>query len=77
MRPAEVEVITRGRMLAVRGRRCDTELVEGCEFYSMEIAYSQFQRVLELPVDLDRAQVATDYRNGILLVRVLTEATGS
>jgi HSP20 family molecular chaperone IbpA len=41
----------------------------------MEIAYSDFERSLELPCDLGRADITTEYRDGILLVRIATEAT--
>jgi HSP20 family molecular chaperone IbpA len=40
----------------------------------MEITYSQFERTLELPCNLEHAQITTDYQYGLLLVRVETEA---
>jgi HSP20 family molecular chaperone IbpA len=36
----------------------------------MEIAYSQFERVLELPEVTEAAHIATSYRQGMLLVEV-------
>ena len=36
----------------------------------MEIAYSHFERALELPDDLERVRVVTEFRNGMLLVRI-------
>lgn len=71
--PHEVEVETLGRLLRVRGRRRDIDLVQDMEFYSLEIAYSEFERFLKLPIDLERARVATEYRHGMLLVFITTE----
>jgi HSP20 family protein len=36
----------------------------------MEIAYSRFERSVELPCNLDRADITTEYRDGMLLVRI-------
>ena len=46
-----------GRRLAVRGRRRDLVVSEDWSHYSMEIAYSDFERIIEMPCDLDRAAV--------------------
>jgi HSP20 family molecular chaperone IbpA len=37
----------------------------------MEITYSHFERVIELPCDLSRASVSLDAHDGLLLVRVV------
>jgi HSP20 family molecular chaperone IbpA len=39
----------------------------------MEIAYSRFERVIDLPADLDQACIATEYRDGMLLIRIQPE----
>ena len=36
----------------------------------MEIAYNQFERALELPCELSEMDVATEYRDGMLIVRL-------
>jgi HSP20 family molecular chaperone IbpA len=38
----------------------------------MEITYSHFERVIELPCDLSRARVSIESHDGLLLVRVVT-----
>ena len=55
------------------GARRDCSLEEGCSYYRMEIAYSHFQRSLELPCDLSRCRITTDYRAGMLHVHIITE----
>ena len=34
----------------------------------MEIAYSRFERILELPCDLKHFNITTEYHDGLLLV---------
>jgi HSP20 family molecular chaperone IbpA len=36
----------------------------------MEIACCRFERTLELPCDLKQAEITTEYRDGLLLVRI-------
>jgi HSP20 family molecular chaperone IbpA len=36
--------------------------------YSLEITYSRFQRSVELPCDLDLAEIGHEFRDGMLLV---------
>src|SRR5262245_5687253 len=52
VRPEDVEVKVCGSRLLVRGTRRDSCVDESCHCYHMEIAYSQFERSLELPYDL-------------------------
>jgi len=71
--PEEVELTAHGSHLTVRGRRRDCDREEDCVCYLMEIAYSAFERTLELPCPLDRAEVSAEFRLGMLLVRIQTE----
>jgi HSP20 family protein len=73
VRPEDLAVSVRGPRLTVRGSRRDWCAEEGCRYYRMEIAYSHFERSLELPCNLERARVAVEYRDGMLLVRIQTE----
>jgi len=70
VRPADIIVLVEDRRLTIRGMRRDWCLEEGCCHYRMEIAYSHFERTVELPDDLSRADVTSEYRDGMLLVRV-------
>lgn len=66
----DVQLQVGQRSISLSGVRKDYMLEEGCSFYSMEISYNRFERVVELPSDLNGARVALDYRDGILLVRI-------
>ena len=73
VRPEDVTVSVRGRQVTVAGVRRDTNVEEGCSYYVMEISYNRFERSLEMPVNLSSARVTIEARNGLLLVRMITE----
>src|SRR5207237_454725 len=75
VRPDDVELTVRGRALRIRGRRRDACSDPDCRQVHMEIAYSRFERQVELPGDLQRAQFETEFRDGMLLVRIQREAS--
>jgi HSP20 family protein len=68
--PNEVEVVLHGRTVTVRGVRRDVRIEDNQQSYCMEISYNQFERSLELPCDVDTLHAATQYRDGMLLVRL-------
>jgi HSP20 family protein len=72
VRPSDIRLNVCGRQLTVSGRRRDWVVEESrsCSAYSMEITYSQFERTLELPGEIEHLQIRTEYRDGMLLVRL-------
>jgi HSP20 family protein len=72
VRPEDVNVEISGSELFVSGVRRDRFVEAGWSHHSMEITYSHFERVIELPCDLGRASVSIEGRYGLLLVRVIT-----
>lgn len=68
--PKDVEWSVAGNALTVRGARRDSLMEEGCRHYHMEITYSRFERRVEVPGDLSSARITTEYRDGMLLVRI-------
>ena len=70
VRPEDVKVHARGRTLTVSGVRRDASLMEGREFYSMVISYDRFERSIDLPLDLDKSEIRTDYRDGMFLLEI-------
>jgi HSP20 family molecular chaperone IbpA len=73
--PEDVTVHALGSCLTVSGMRRDCTVEEVCSSYSMEISYNRFERTIELPCDLEGAQIGPEFRNGILLVRVSTKGS--
>lgn len=70
---ADVMVTLRGRRLTVSGVRRDSFLEEGSTYYSMEISYNRFERSLVMPANLENARLSIAAREGLLLVRMITE----
>jgi HSP20 family protein len=70
VRPSDVQVEVRGRKLAVRGIRRDWILEQGHYYHALEIAYSEFERCVEFPMELEEAEVSTEYQEGMFLVRI-------
>jgi HSP20 family protein len=73
IRPEDVRLSICGSRLTVEGTRRDWLIDETQQHYRLEIAYSRFQRSVEFPCDLERARMTTDYRDGMLLVRLAIE----
>ncbi len=68
--PQDIRLTVQGRRVSLGGMRRDVRVEEQREFYSMEISYNEFERTLELPCELDAMHVSTDYRDGMLIVRL-------
>jgi HSP20 family molecular chaperone IbpA len=68
--PGDIEVVAGGRAVTVRGVRRDVRVDENQHSYSMEISYNRFERTIELPCDTSSMEIATQYRDGMLLVRL-------
>ncbi|HEX9443105.1 MAG TPA: Hsp20/alpha crystallin family protein [Candidatus Binatia bacterium] len=66
----DVEVAIKGSEITVSGYRRDWKLEAGSTHYSMEISYNRFERTIDLPCELEGAEVALEAREGILLVRL-------
>jgi HSP20 family protein len=72
VRPEDVTLSACGPVLLVRGTRRDEQHYHGQGVYSLEIAYSRFERALELPGLSEAAEIATSFRDGMLLIRITT-----
>jgi HSP20 family protein len=70
---SDVTVAIQGRRLTVSGVRRDSFVEEGSSHYSMEISYNRFERRLVMPANLEDARVTVAAREGLLLVRIITE----
>jgi len=80
VRAEDVDLQVLGGRMQLSGLRRDCLLEEARKsgtpspvHYRMEIAYSRFDRTLDLPCDLKRAEITTEFANGLLLVRITPE----
>lgn len=71
VRQRDLTIEAAGNKLVIRG--CRRDLVAGRDWspYTMEIAYTRFERVLELPCRLDRADINAELNDGMLLIFVV------
>ena len=69
MRGQEVEIQLEGRLMTVRGEKCDRRAHHSGHVYNvMEIQYGPFERSILLPADVDQEQVAVEYDDGLLKI---------
>jgi HSP20 family protein len=71
----DLQVVRRDGTLIVYGRGRDTLLTQGCEYVSLEISYSEFERQIELPCNLVRSRINVETREGMVFIHILPEAT--
>jgi len=56
--------------LLIHGRRKDRIHNKNLFYHSMEIIYSRFERVIELPFTIDGNNLCWVYRDGMLLIKL-------
>jgi HSP20 family protein len=71
--PDDVRLAVRGQTLFLEGSRRDECPHLGSHCYHLEITYSRFERAVDLPGLSERAQMTARYRDGMLLVEIVTE----
>jgi HSP20 family protein len=78
--PAAVQITVEGRRLTVRGTRpvpepsCDE--APAIQVLSLEIDHGPFERVLELPAEVEAEQVTAEQRGGLLWIRLPLRSHG-
>lgn len=73
IRLEDVEIKTKGNCLTIEGVRRDFQEEESPNYYTMEISYNRFRKSIELPMQLEEAEIRLDYRDGMLLIRIEKE----
>jgi HSP20 family protein len=68
----QIRLATESSRLIVHGTRRDEHCHSGMGCHCLEIAYSRFQRAVELPGLSDASEIVTSYVDGMLLVRIKT-----
>jgi HSP20 family protein len=73
VRPEDIDVTVEGNLLRIRGRRRDWIVHETQCCRSLEICYERFERQFELSGGLEQGRIETQYRDGMLLVKISIE----
>lgn len=75
-----IEVRAEARRVTIRGTRpmpepaCDEE--PAAQILALEIDHGRFERVLELPAEIDHEHVKAEFRNGLLWIKLPLRAHG-
>lgn len=72
----DVRIELSGTKLMISGCRRDWVVNEEWSPYSMEIAYSRFERIIELPCQEERTKINAELREGMLLIYLTPEGEG-
>lgn len=73
VRSTDIDISIVGESLVISGKRRDFSIQHSQKIYSMEIAYSRFQRVVNIPSNMDNVKIMTDYQDGMLFIRLKME----
>lgn len=66
----QIQVSVVGNTLTIKGeKKSETENKKG-DYYRRECSYGSFQRVIELPDNVDTAKTDASFKNGILEIRL-------
>jgi len=65
----DIEILCEGRNLALRAERKKDDEVAEEGYYRRERVYGQFERLIQLPSDIDEGSVTARFENGVLEVR--------
>jgi len=70
VRTEDIDLRATGTTLTLRGVRYDWMIEDIRDSYSLEIAYNRFERTLQLPCEIDPTLIESEYRDGMLLIRI-------
>jgi HSP20 family protein len=66
----DILIEAHGSRIFLSEMRRDWVLEGVCSCYLMEISYNRFERIIELPSDLEGARLDSEIQDGILMVRI-------
>lgn len=68
----DVSIVAQGSNLAIRGARKRSRTVTSAnsDYYQMEISYGSFERIINLPVNIDAEGATANYDEGFLEIRL-------
>lgn len=66
--PQSLDISVRENLLTLTGERKPIELAEGEIYHRRELGYGKFQRMFQLPFQVDAAKVNATYEKGVLKI---------
>ena len=68
--PEGIDISVTDNQIAVSGRKIGPEEVPADRWHRVERATGHFQRMIQVPGDIERDKISAEYRNGILSITV-------
>ena len=69
----DLQITLHGSTLELRGLRRDSSYAEGIAYQQLEITYSRFEKRIQFPTSIEKATLERDYRDGLLVLRLVEE----
>ncbi len=66
-----LELLLEGQYLRVSGNRRPPITIRKKRFFQMEVEYGPFERVIRIPLPIDKSEIKAKMENGLLLVQFL------
>jgi HSP20 family protein len=70
VKPEDIHVLVADSKLIVRGVRRDSLITKDWSYYQLEITYSRFERILDIPCALSGAQIRAESIDGWLIIHI-------
>jgi HSP20 family protein len=70
MNEDDIEVTVRGDTMRIAGERKEEAETKEEAFYRIESSYGRFDRLIELPTEVNEGKAKAEFKNGILTVRM-------
>jgi HSP20 family protein len=64
----DIEVITNGNSISIKGEKRSEKEEKGKGYYKMERSYGSFYRLIPLPCEVEQENINASYKDGILKV---------
>ncbi len=68
MEPEDIEISLDRNALTIRGEKRSEDKEKGKRFMRVERSYGSFQRVINLPIEVDEDKVEASYKRGLLTI---------
>jgi len=70
MNPKDIDILLDDRRLRIKGEKTHEEEEKDKHFFCSERYYGYFNRTIELPAEVDGADVDASYKNGVLKIKL-------
>lgn len=70
MKEDDIEVSVRGDSLRISGEKKEETETKEEDFYRMESSYGRFDRLIDLPAEVDEQKAEAEFKNGVLTIKL-------